>query len=97
MIPARRLAHPLVGTALKNLLLKFFIQSQPGCGCDSLAEMMDSEGPEWCRQNRELIVDHMEREAERRGLPFARWVGTKLLDRAHKKAREAFQREAAGE
>lgn len=50
----------LVGTALKkriNDLIK--IKTGKGCGCNNLANDMDSWGIEGCKKNRDKIVEHL--------------------------------------
>ena len=71
------------GTQLKNLLGYFGIQSnEKGCGCRSLQRKMDRNGPGWSRDNREEILDHLAKEAKKRGLPFLRLAAEKLLELA---------------
>ena len=71
------------GTHLKNLLAWFNIKSkEKGCGCRSLQKKMDRNGPQWCRDNREQILDHLAAEAKKRGLPFLRLAAEKLLELA---------------
>lgn len=65
-----------VGTELKRLLQKLWIQ--PCEKCDGRAIIMDEEGPQWCRDNADLIVGWMQEEAKQRGLPFIKF-GAKLL------------------
>jgi hypothetical protein len=43
---------------------------------------MDEEGPQWCRDNANLIVSWMQEEAEQRGLPFVRFGARMLLMQA---------------
>ena len=71
------------GTQLKNLLAWFNINAkEKGCGCRSLQRKMDRNGPGWCRDNREEILDHLAKEAKKRGLPFLRLAAEKLLELA---------------
>lgn len=65
-----------VGTELKRLLQLLWIQ--PCAKCDGRAIIMDEEGPQWCRDNADLIVSWMQEEAEQRGLPFSS-LGARLL------------------
>lgn len=62
------------GTVLKSLLSKFGITEQAGCGCGSMMSMMNRRGAEWCRQNVDVIVAWMVKEANQRDwlklLPF---------------------------
>ena len=65
-----------VGTELKRLLQKLWIQ--PCDKCNGRSIIMDEEGPQWCRDHSDLIVNWMQEEAADRGLPFLRG-GAKLL------------------
>ena len=69
-----------VGTELKRLLQKLWIQ--PCEKCDGRAIIMDEEGPQWCRDNANLIVSWMQEEAKQRGLPFVRFGARMLLMQA---------------
>jgi hypothetical protein len=70
------------GTELKRLLAKVGIYPTPECKCTQRATAMDSEGPDWCRENVETIVDWLEEESTRRKLPFVRLAGKLLVLRA---------------
>ena len=50
---------------------------------------MNFRGLDWCKENRELIVDWLEEEAKSRKLPFVRFVGRKAIDIAIKRAERA--------
>ena len=71
------------GTELANLLKWFGIKAkEKGCGCKSMQKKMDKGGPQWCRDNKEEILTHLEKEAKKRGLPFVKLAASKLLDLA---------------
>lgn len=55
------------GTKLKNILKKFGIESM-SCECDEHADLMDEMGVEWCRENEDIIVGWLLREAKKRGV-----------------------------
>lgn len=74
-----------VGTELKRFLSNFGIKTTPNCRCTSRAIEMNFQGVEWCKNNRELIVDWLEEEAKARNLPFLRFFGHKALDIAIKR------------
>ena len=67
-----------VGTELKRTLRRYGYLPTLGCNCDSLAIIMDEEGPDWCKQNIGFIVSQMKEEAERRQTLFIEW-GAKVL------------------
>ena len=77
------------GTELKNLLGRFWIRSSPGCKCEERAYKMDQMGPEWCRENKELILTWLEEEARSRGLPYLRAAGVWALETAISRAESA--------
>lgn len=83
-------SHPIpavgVGTELKILLRRFGI-SPKSCQCDHRAMLMDLEGPDWCEQNRETIVDWLQEAAVKRHLPFLRPAGRTLVCWAVRRAR----------
>ncbi len=76
------------GTELKTLLRRFGIRATGSCQCEKYAKLMDQRGPEWCSKNIEFLIDVLEESAEQRGLPFARFVGKKLIQIAIIKARK---------
>jgi hypothetical protein len=69
-----------VGTELKKFLSNFGIKTTPNCRCTYRAIEMNFQGIEWCKNNRELIVDWLEEEAKSRKLPFLRFAGRKAVD-----------------
>jgi hypothetical protein len=74
------------GSELTKLLGRFWIRYQPGCKCQDRAARMDDMGPEWCRENRELILSWMEEEARRRGIPYFRVAAELVLEAAISRA-----------
>ncbi len=71
------------GTHLKNMLSAFGIKAkEKGCGCKSFQQKMDKGGPQWCRDHKDEILDHLAKEAKKRGLPFIKLAASKLLDLA---------------
>lgn len=75
------------GTELANLLKWFGIKAkEKGCGCKSFQKKMDRGGPQWCRDHKEEILDHLAKEAKKRRLPFIRLAAEKLLELAIRRA-----------
>ena len=70
------------GTELKRLLGSLGMRSTSGCPCDQRALLMDEQGPGWCRENLEVIVEWMREEANNRGLPFVSMLAKLLILRA---------------
>jgi hypothetical protein len=79
------------GTELKRLLARFGIHPTPGCNCDARAEIMDSEGPDWCAENLDIIVGWMREEAERRKLFFSKRAAGVLVKTAIRRARKKME------
>jgi hypothetical protein len=67
------------GTALKSLLGRVGITSTPDCSCDAKAAHMDMMGCPWVRENLDMVVEWLEEEAIKRGLPFCRMAGKALV------------------
>ena len=75
------------GTELKKLLGSFGIRSkEKGCGCRSYQKKMDKGGPQWCRDHKQEIIDHLAKEAKKRKLPFIRLAAEKLVELAIRRA-----------
>ncbi len=62
------------GTELKKILSWFGIRDRGGCGCTDRARRMDQWGSRGCRQNLDTILDWLQGEARRRGIPYVRCV-----------------------
>jgi hypothetical protein len=77
----------LAGSALKELLAKFWLKATGECGCDDRAREMDRQGCEWCESNIDTIVGWLREEATKRGLPFLDAAGRLLVQRAIASAR----------
>ena len=45
------------GAELKKLLKMIGITSSPNCSCNKRAEIMDREGIQWCKKNKNVILD----------------------------------------
>ena len=54
------------GTHLHCLLAGWGILPDAGCGCDDKAAEMDAQGPAWCRDNLEVLVDWLMEPARAR-------------------------------
>ena len=75
------------GTELANLLKWFNIHAkEKGCGCKSMQKKMDKGGPQWCRDHKDEILAHLEKEAKKRNLPFIRIAAEKLVNLAIRRA-----------
>lgn len=69
-----------VGTELKKILSTIGIHATPNCSCTSRAVLMNSKGVDWCRKNKETIIDWLSEESKKRKLPFFRSLGRRLVD-----------------
>jgi hypothetical protein len=70
------------GTELKVLLEGMGIFPTEDCPCDERALLMDMNGPDWCQEHIEEIVDWLEEEACNRQAWFRRWAGRALVRQA---------------
>lgn len=75
-----------VGTELKKLLRMVGITASPGCSCNKRAALMDSKGIQWCKDNTDEIVSWLKEEASKRRLPFANFMGKKIVKMAIRRA-----------
>ena len=78
------------GTELSNMLAAWGIHAkEKGCGCKKMSRLMDGWGAA-CATEPHLttIVDHLQKEAKKRGLPFVRKVGEMLVKRAVRKSQQ---------
>lgn len=74
------------GSELTRLLNRFWVRYQPGCKCQDRAARMDDMGPEWCRENEDLILSWLEEEARRRGIPYIHSLAKMVLEAAISRA-----------
>ena len=79
-----------VGSQLKALLSYWGIRDDGSCGCDEHAAEMDCRGVEWCKSNREIIIDWMREAAKKQGQIFVKLVAMAALELAIYRARESF-------
>lgn len=78
------------GYELKAMLALVGLRPTADCPCQSRADLMDRQGPLWCRRNLQLIVDWLEEEADRRRLPFNRRLGGMLVRRAIRRSERSL-------
>ena len=83
---AKKAAKGGVGTELKKMLKMIGITASPTCGCNAKSRRMDELGIQWCKDNVETVVLWLKEEANKRKLPFAKFVGRKLVHMAIKRA-----------
>jgi hypothetical protein len=76
----------LAGSELKKLLGKVGITASPDCSCNHRAAYMDNMGCQWVKDNLDTVVDWLEEEAKKRGLPFLKMAGRALVSLAVKRA-----------
>jgi len=75
-----------VGTELKGLLSIIGINSVPNCSCNARAKIMNDNGIEWCKNNKDEILSWMQEEASKRNLPFLKFGAKRILNYAISKA-----------
>lgn len=76
------------GTNLKAWLKKIGIEATEGCSCNARAKIMDAQGPQWCKDNIETILDWLYEEANKRNMGglFFRPAVKLIVQRAISKA-----------
>lgn len=81
------------GTYLKEFFLRWFGQhAKPNCSCNKVAAQMDTMGPQWCRDNMDWILGEIQKNAEKRGLPFIKAVVEPIVLLAVRKAERDLKR-----
>ena len=70
------------GYELKKMLSYMNIKASPNCSCNQKAKIMNDNGNQWCRDNKDLILSWLAYEAKKRKLPFVKFFGSKLIDLA---------------
>lgn len=72
------------GTELKKLLAVSGFSAIEGCACEAMARRMNRGGPQWCRENMDLILDTMEGEWRKRVkfIPPSRLVAIGFVETA---------------
>ena len=70
------------GTELKKLLSFIGINSVPNCSCNARARVMNENGIQWCKDNKEEILSWMKEESDKRGLPFLKFGAKRILNYA---------------
>ena len=75
------------GTHLHNLIKKYLQEDyKEGCGCESMVQRMNTWGPDGFRENLEIIVNKMVKEASGRGWKNAFKASVPLASRDHIRA-----------
>lgn len=79
-------SRALPGTALKALLRDWLGIEAADCGCNDMAALMDSMGPQWCRSHgMPVILNSMRREHQKRraagttSLPWSEFAARRLV------------------
>lgn len=81
------------GTYLKEFFERWFGQhAKPNCSCNQVAAQMDTMGPQWCRDNMDWILGEIQKNAEKRGLPFIKAVVEPIVLLAVRKAERDLKR-----
>jgi len=70
------------GAKLEELLKWVLIRPTGGCGCEEKARTMDLHGPQWVRDNREVVCGWLRQAARKRHIPFFAPIAYTLIDKA---------------
>ena len=82
-----------VGSELKRLLSYIGINSTASCSCNKRAKMMNEQGIQWCKDNKEKILDWLKEESTNRGLPFLKFPAKRILNYAISKAEKKVEKQ----
>lgn len=84
------------GTELAIRLHSFYLRSDDSCECKPMARKMNEWGPMSCLAHMDEILDCLEREAIRRGLPFSALVARMCVLKSIARARRNERRSSRG-
>lgn len=62
-----------VGDAFFLIASVFRIHETKGCACKSMRLKMNRWGVHGCRENKDVVLNHLQQEAYKRNLPLVRW------------------------
>lgn len=79
------------GTILSGMIKKFGIHMTPNCSCMAKALSMNKEGPDWCEQNIDKILEWLKTESKNRKIPFIEPVVKIMVNQAIQKSRKMLQ------
>ena len=80
------------GTILSGMISALGISAGPNCSCKQHAIKMNVEGPEWCEQNIDTIIEWLREESEKRNLPFVETIARLIVQRAIKKSKRLLSK-----
>ena len=83
-----------VGTRLERMLKRLNVELPADCSCRARIDIMNSNGPAWCRDNKREIVGWMKEDADRRGVQFVQFAARALVERAIMATRRSQERRA---
>jgi hypothetical protein len=78
-----------VGSELKKIISWFNIHATPNCTCNQKAKIMNDNGILWCKNNQNIILDWLKEEADKRKLPFIKYIVKKIIKLAIHRAEKA--------
>lgn len=81
------------GTILAGMLSAMGIHSTPNCTCRRRALLMNERGPQWCRENKEQIMQWLEEEAKKRKLAYIQSAASLMLDKVIAKSERLLAKE----
>lgn len=81
--------HPTgPGTILSKIIKSLGINMVEGCSCKQHAITMNQKGIDWCEQNKNIILEWLREEAQKRKLPFLDSIGEFMIQRAINKSKK---------
>jgi hypothetical protein len=70
------------GQKLEQLLKWLLVRPGGDCKCQERARIMDLHGPQWVRDNREVVCGWLRDAARQRNIPFFQPIAYTLIDKA---------------
>jgi hypothetical protein len=70
------------GEKLEQLLKWLLVRPGGDCKCQERARTMDLHGPQWVRENREVVCGWLRDAARKRHIPFFAPIAYTLIDKA---------------
>jgi hypothetical protein len=81
------------GSILTGMISALGIKSTSTCSCRRHALQMNEEGPDWCEQNIDTILNWLKDESQKRSLPYVETVARVMVNRAINKSRKLKAKE----
>jgi len=72
-------------------IFSWFVNTDPSCGCEARAAIMDAWGPEGCRENHNTILHWLRDSAHHHNIPFSSFVVSHALQLLYSSSQKKTQ------